>query len=174
MTGNDLARDHSSATLSEASGLSVALSPEIRSLWAGARLCGSAFTVQGAGGDNLALHHAVLRAPSGSVLVADLGGARFGHWGRDPHGGRRWSPPPSPATQGFPGVRRRPARRVRRSNDFCTAWIVAQGEAVVIVGVVDSYAPKGGSVEIAMAQRRRSSGPVPSPRSPLGAGRGFL
>ncbi|MFF7045673.1 RraA family protein [Streptomyces massasporeus] len=78
---HDLARGHSSATLSEASGLPVALSPEIRSLWAGARLCGPAFTVQGAGGDNLALHHAVLRAPSGSVLVADLGGARFGHWG---------------------------------------------------------------------------------------------
>lgn len=81
MSTNDLARGHSSATLSEASGLSVALSPEIRSLWAGARLCGPAFTVQGAGGDNLALHHAVLQAPPGSVLVADLGGARFGHWG---------------------------------------------------------------------------------------------
>lgn len=78
---NDLARGHSSATLSEASGLGIALSPELRSLWADARLCGPAFTVQGAGGDNLALHHAVLRAPPGSVLVADLGGARFGHWG---------------------------------------------------------------------------------------------
>ncbi|WP_432175590.1 RraA family protein [Streptomyces sp. Tue6028] len=81
MSANDLARGHSSATLSEASGLSVALSAEIRSLWAGARLCGPAFTVQGAGGDNLALHHAVLQAPPGSVLVADVGGARFGHWG---------------------------------------------------------------------------------------------
>ncbi|MFK0113587.1 RraA family protein [Streptomyces sp. NPDC091217] len=81
MSTNDPARGHSSATLSEASGLSIALSPEIRTLWAGARLCGPAFTVQGAGGDNLALHHAVLQAPSGSVLVADLGGARFGHWG---------------------------------------------------------------------------------------------
>ncbi|MFI1706432.1 RraA family protein [Streptomyces griseoruber] len=81
MSTHDLARGHSSATLSEASGLPVALSPQIRSLWAGARLCGPAFTVQGAGGDNLALHHAVLQAPSGSVLVADLGGARFGHWG---------------------------------------------------------------------------------------------
>ena len=77
----DHARGHSSATLSEASGLPIALSPDIRSLWAGARLCGPAFTVQGAGGDNLALHHAVLHAPTGSVLVADLGGARFGHWG---------------------------------------------------------------------------------------------
>lgn len=81
MSAHDFARGHSSATLSEASGLPVALSPQIRSLWAGARLCGPAFTVQGAGGDNLALHHALLQAPSGSVLVADLGGARFGHWG---------------------------------------------------------------------------------------------
>lgn len=81
MSTNDRARGHSSATLSEASKLPVALSPQIRPLWAGARLCGPAFTVQGAGGDNLALHHAVLEAPPGSVLVADLGGARFGHWG---------------------------------------------------------------------------------------------
>lgn len=81
MSTHDLARGHSTATLSEASRLPVALSPEIRSLWADARLCGPAFTVQGAGGDNLALHHAVPQAPSGSVLVADLGGARFGHWG---------------------------------------------------------------------------------------------
>ncbi|MFI0446325.1 RraA family protein [Actinomadura sp. 6N118] len=81
MSTNDLARGHSSATLSEASGLDVALSPEIRLLWTGAWLCGPAFTVQGAGGDNLALHHAVLQAPPGSVLVADVGGARFGHWG---------------------------------------------------------------------------------------------
>ncbi|MFI0815741.1 RraA family protein [Streptomyces sp. NPDC021098] len=81
MSADDLARGHSSATLSEASGLPVALSPRIRSLWAGARLCGPAFTVQGAGGDNLALHHAVLQAPPGSVLAVDVGGARFGHWG---------------------------------------------------------------------------------------------
>lgn len=78
---NDRARGHSAATLSEASGLNVALSPELRPVWAGARLCGPAFTVQGAGGDNLALHHAVLQAPTGTVLVADLAGACFGHWG---------------------------------------------------------------------------------------------
>lgn len=78
---NDLARGHSTATLSEASDSAVALSPELRPLWAGARLCGPAFTVQGAGGDNLALHHALLQVPDGCVLVADLGGACFGHWG---------------------------------------------------------------------------------------------
>ena len=33
-------------------------------------------------GDNLAIHVAVTRAPSGSVLVADMGGARdYGYWG---------------------------------------------------------------------------------------------
>ncbi|RSM74265.1 dimethylmenaquinone methyltransferase [Actinoplanes sp. ATCC 53533] len=78
---SDLARGHSTATLSEASGLAVALAPGVRPVWPGARLCGPAFTVQGAGGDNLALHRAVVRAPAGSVLVADHGGARFGHWG---------------------------------------------------------------------------------------------
>ena len=78
---NNLGRGHSAATLSEASGSAVALSPELRPLWTGARLCGLAFTVQGASGDNLALHHAVLQAPAGSVLVADVGGARYGHWG---------------------------------------------------------------------------------------------
>jgi 4-hydroxy-4-methyl-2-oxoglutarate aldolase len=78
---SDLARGHAGATLAEAAGLPVALASALRPLWPGARLCGPAFTVQGAGGDNLALHHAVPRAPAGSVLVADVGGARFGHWG---------------------------------------------------------------------------------------------
>ncbi|HEY1971464.1 MAG TPA: RraA family protein [Pseudonocardia sp.] len=78
---NDRARGHSSATLSEAAGMPVALPPELRPAWAGARLCGPAFTVRGNGGDNLALHHAVPLAPAGSVLVAALGGARRGHWG---------------------------------------------------------------------------------------------
>jgi 4-hydroxy-4-methyl-2-oxoglutarate aldolase len=77
----DLARGHSTATLFEASGSAVALSPELRPLWSGVRLCGPAFTVQGAGGDNLALHYAVMQAPAGCVIVADVGGARFGHWG---------------------------------------------------------------------------------------------
>lgn len=78
---NDRARGHSIATLCEAAPLDIALSPQVRSLCASARLCGPAFTVQGAGGDNLAFHHAALKAPPGAVLVADLGGARHGHWG---------------------------------------------------------------------------------------------
>ena len=77
----DLVRGHSSATLLEASGISIDVDPEIRSLWHGARLVGKAFTVQGSAGDNLALHRGVAAAPEGSVIVADVSGAAFGHWG---------------------------------------------------------------------------------------------
>ena len=77
----DLARGHSSATLLEAAGTAIDVDPEIRAVWGGARLVGPAFTVQGAGGDNLALHLAVLHAAPGDVLVVDAGSARHGHWG---------------------------------------------------------------------------------------------
>ncbi|WP_370178898.1 RraA family protein [Rhodococcus wratislaviensis] len=77
----DHARDHSTATIYEASQLNIALDPAIRPAWTGARVAGPAYTVQGAGGDNLALHNAVAAAPVGHVLVADLGGAQHGHWG---------------------------------------------------------------------------------------------
>ena len=79
-------RGHSSATLFEAGrkvapAAVIALDPSIAPAWSGARVAGAAFTVQGAGGDNLALHRAVAVAPPGSVLVVDAGSARFGHWG---------------------------------------------------------------------------------------------
>jgi 4-hydroxy-4-methyl-2-oxoglutarate aldolase len=77
----DPARGHSTATLLEAAGTDISVARGIRSVWPGARLCGPAFTVQGAGGDNLALHRAVAEAPRGYVLVVDVGGAAFGHWG---------------------------------------------------------------------------------------------
>jgi 4-hydroxy-4-methyl-2-oxoglutarate aldolase len=77
----DVARGHSAATLYEASPHGQACDPAIRSVWTGARVAGPAFTVQGLGGDNLALHQAVATAPAGSVLVADLQGAAHGHWG---------------------------------------------------------------------------------------------
>lgn len=77
----DLARGHAAATLLEASGQRIDLDPGLRALWPGARLVGPAYTVQGAAGDNLALHHAVAAAPAGSVLVADCGGGQHGHWG---------------------------------------------------------------------------------------------
>lgn len=79
---------YSSATVYEAaqSGLGhdlpeIAVDPEITAAWPGAALTGPAFTVQGAHGDNLALHRAVTSAPAGHVLVVDVGGAAFGHWG---------------------------------------------------------------------------------------------
>jgi 4-hydroxy-4-methyl-2-oxoglutarate aldolase len=77
----DPARGHSSATLLEAAGSPIDLDPEIRAAWPGARLCGSAFTVQGAGGDNLALHLATTQAGPGDILVVDAGASSHGHWG---------------------------------------------------------------------------------------------
>lgn len=79
--GRDPARGHTTATLHEAAKLPTVLDPAIRPVWPGARVAGPAFTVRGIGGDNLALHHAVLAAPPDSVLVADLDGAAHGHWG---------------------------------------------------------------------------------------------
>jgi 4-hydroxy-4-methyl-2-oxoglutarate aldolase len=73
----DPARGHSPATLGEAAGRPIALDPEIRAAWPGARLSGRAFTVQGAGGDNLA----VTQAGPGDVLVVDAGASAHGHWG---------------------------------------------------------------------------------------------
>lgn len=82
----DRVRGHGAATLYEAAVATdprrvFAVDPTLRAAWPGARVAGPAFTVQGAGGDNLALHHAVYAAPAGSVLVVDCNGAQFGHWG---------------------------------------------------------------------------------------------
>jgi 4-hydroxy-4-methyl-2-oxoglutarate aldolase len=78
---SDPAGGHSTATLYEASRLDCVCDPALNAAWPGARVAGPAFTIRGVGGDNLALHHAVLAAPPGCVLVADLGGAAHGHWG---------------------------------------------------------------------------------------------
>lgn len=89
---SDGARGHAAATLWEAAAAQfrasggdvapeVAMNAGLTAAWPGARVAGPAFTVQGAGGDNLALHLALAAAPAGSVLVADLGGAANGHWG---------------------------------------------------------------------------------------------
>jgi 4-hydroxy-4-methyl-2-oxoglutarate aldolase len=81
-TDPDPARGHGTATLFEASnGAARACDPALRAVWPGARVAGQAFPVQGVGGDNLALHQAVAIAPPGSVLIADLQGAMYGHWG---------------------------------------------------------------------------------------------
>ncbi|MFZ2058825.1 MAG: RraA family protein [Acidimicrobiales bacterium] len=93
------ARGHSAATLYEAAKAErrhraqaaaagadlaepdIAVSTAIRTAWVGAAVAGPAFTVQGASGDNLALHRAVGAAAAGHVVVADVGGGAFGHWG---------------------------------------------------------------------------------------------
>lgn len=78
---SNAAGGHSAATLYEAAKLQCACDPGLRAAWPGAKVAGPAFTVRGIGGDNLALHNAVLAAPAGSVLVVDLQGAASGHWG---------------------------------------------------------------------------------------------
>jgi 4-hydroxy-4-methyl-2-oxoglutarate aldolase len=56
--------------------------PRVKPVWSGARVAGPAYPVRCSGGDNLAIHVAVTRAPAGAVLVADMGGERdFGYWG---------------------------------------------------------------------------------------------
>jgi 4-hydroxy-4-methyl-2-oxoglutarate aldolase len=56
--------------------------PRVKPVWPGARVAGPVYPVRCSPGDNLAIHVAVTRAPTGSVLVADMGGARdFGYWG---------------------------------------------------------------------------------------------
>ena len=87
------ARGHSSATLHEAAASEwrrragriampgLAVDPTIRASWIGAAVAGPAYTARGSGGDNLALHRAVVAAPPGHVLVADVEGAAYGHWG---------------------------------------------------------------------------------------------
>ena len=69
------------ATVYEASGLPCALSPTLRPVWEGARLCGPALTLRCPPADNLGIHRAVELAPPGCVLVVDAGGVLVGYWG---------------------------------------------------------------------------------------------
>jgi 4-hydroxy-4-methyl-2-oxoglutarate aldolase len=70
------------ATVYEASGRKGYIENAIGPAAKGSRICGPAYTVQCAPGDNLMLHKALQRAPAGSVLVASVGGAyNFGYWG---------------------------------------------------------------------------------------------
>src|SRR5207253_2974817 len=56
--------------------------PRVKAAWPGARLAAPAAPVRCSPGDNLAIHVAVATAPAGSVIVADMGGAReLGYWG---------------------------------------------------------------------------------------------
>lgn len=77
-----LAKNISSSTIHEAAGKIGALPSAIKPLDITASVCGPAFTVRGAPGDNLWLHYALAEAKPGDVLVADMGGLyEAGYWG---------------------------------------------------------------------------------------------
>ena len=72
----------SASTIHEAAGKIGALPAAIKPLDPTMRVCGPAFTVKGAPGDNLWLHYALAEARPGDVLVADVGGHyEAGYWG---------------------------------------------------------------------------------------------
>lgn len=71
-----------SATLYEASGRRGALPAQIAALDVSSAVCGEAFPVTCAAGDNLPVHRAVGAASAGDVLVVEAGGAgEFGYFG---------------------------------------------------------------------------------------------
>jgi 4-hydroxy-4-methyl-2-oxoglutarate aldolase len=75
-------RDLDVATVYEASGRKGYIDCQIKPAAPGDRICGPAYTVQCAPGDNLMLHKALQRAPAGWVLLATVGGAyEYGYWG---------------------------------------------------------------------------------------------
>jgi 4-hydroxy-4-methyl-2-oxoglutarate aldolase len=68
------------ATLGESGA--TTMPPRIRPVWPGATVAAPAYPVRCAPGDNLAIHVAVTRAPSGAVLVVDVGDVSDrGYWG---------------------------------------------------------------------------------------------
>lgn len=70
------------ATVYEASGRKGYVEAALKPIARGVRICGPAFTVQCAPGDNLMLHKALQIAQPGDVLVATVGGeGEFGYWG---------------------------------------------------------------------------------------------
>jgi len=70
------------ATVYEASGRKGYISASIKPITKGVRICGPAFTVQCAPGDNLMLHKALQIAYPGDILVATVGNdPEYGYWG---------------------------------------------------------------------------------------------
>jgi 4-hydroxy-4-methyl-2-oxoglutarate aldolase len=65
-----------SSLLASAGGDRVAVVLSLEPAFPAARAFGPALTVQGAAGDNLALHHAVSQAAPGEVIVLAVGGER--------------------------------------------------------------------------------------------------
>jgi 4-hydroxy-4-methyl-2-oxoglutarate aldolase len=75
-------RKHASATIHEASGRKGYIDCRIKPIARGIKICGPAFTVQCAPGDNMMLHKALERAQAGDVLVASVGGTEnYGYFG---------------------------------------------------------------------------------------------
>lgn len=80
----DRACRHATATLHEAAGRRGALPAAIKPVDPVFRVCGPAFTVACPPGDNLWIHRALPVAPSGAVLVIEVGGpvgVEYGYWG---------------------------------------------------------------------------------------------
>lgn len=70
------------ATLHEAAGKIGALPSAIKPIAPGGAICGPAFTVKSAPGDNLWLHRAIAAAQPGDVLLVDVfGHYEAGYWG---------------------------------------------------------------------------------------------
>jgi len=70
------------ATVYEASGRKGFVNPKIKPIFRGMKLCGPAFTVQTAPGDNLMLHKALEEAQEGDIIVATVGDEyEYGYWG---------------------------------------------------------------------------------------------
>ncbi len=78
----DAFRALGAATVHEASKLDNALDPAIHPIWDGATLCGPAFTVRCARGDNLPVHLSLAEVSRGDILVVDGGGFIGGYWGK--------------------------------------------------------------------------------------------
>jgi len=70
------------ATVYEASGKKGYVNSKIKPLEKGMKLCGPAFTVQSAPGDNIMLHKALEKSQKGDVIVATVGHEyEYGYWG---------------------------------------------------------------------------------------------
>jgi 4-hydroxy-4-methyl-2-oxoglutarate aldolase len=84
MTTTDMwkrALELGASTLYEAGGGVGSMDPAIRPVWPGAAICGPAYPLMCAVGDNLAVHRAMERCPSGDVLVVNAGGDNSGYAG---------------------------------------------------------------------------------------------
>ena len=75
-------REYASATIYEASGRKGYIDCSIKAISKGMKICGPAFTVQSAPGDNMMLHKALEKAQPGDIIVANVGGApEYGYFG---------------------------------------------------------------------------------------------